>query len=278
MKLKNLIIRNFEGVDRFHASFKDVNLVIGGEIASTILKAIGIVLQNKKLYNESDLDNFTNNTSISARVEIDGAMYSLNVRKIRNKVYYRVRNYENNTMVVVNFYNSIKSSPEEENLAYYKYGEYNMLSKKLGMYKDFLEFYKRKEFVRQTDGVGITRRFYLCLKNYIDNFEKERITQVGNKVIDINNEGNFVAKDGNGKVISNNRLTKKEKILFDYLCFLKINEFWNKMEAIRDYNHIKSPLFLWNILSDKDKNNDLLKKQTEKLKRQLFIFQTKENR
>ena len=41
-----------------------------------------------------------------------------------------------------------------------------------------------------------------------------------------------------------NCLSESDAVLFEYMCYLDINQFWKEIEDIRDFNHTFWPLFI----------------------------------
>ena len=68
-------------------------------------------------------------------------------------------------------------------------------------------------------------------------------------------------------------LSKTEDMLFEYLCFLNVNQFWKKVEAIRDLNHDAWPLFITG-LSDRIGGTEVMSYYLQKalpLDRQVLV-------
>ena len=80
MILKKLAIENFGKIKRFEASFDYQLAVISDLNADEIIKAIGLVTNNKVLSGRSVRQMQTNKTYISAELEIKNEQYLVNAR------------------------------------------------------------------------------------------------------------------------------------------------------------------------------------------------------
>jgi hypothetical protein len=107
---------------------------------------------------------------------------------------------------------------------------------------------------------------------YIQTFEPELINHKKKYKISINNQGRFevVCPGVSGKIY----LSNTEKIMFLYICFLNMTEFWENLEKIRDMHHEKKPILIQNFLEFLDQSTDInaLILRTEQLKRQTIIL------
>ena len=85
----------------------------------------------------------------------------------------------------------------------------------------------------------------------------------------INNTGRFVLKGIPGTV----PLNETGDMLFEYLCFLNVNRFWKKVEAIRNFNHVSWPLLICGLPAFAETGNDKTNylKAALSLNRQLFV-------
>lgn len=69
-------------------------------------------------------------------------------------------------------------------------------------------------------------------------------------------------------------LSETENILFRYLCFLHMAEFWAGFEKLRDLHHEKKPLVIRNFLEflDEAADTSALLARTKKLRRQVILL------
>lgn len=118
-------------------------------------------------------------------------------------------------------------------------------------YADYLLAYKKRDF----DVIKMTNRrrcateksFRRLLNEYIVDFIRKPLCERKNIYFDITFRGQFVAikKIGNEEIRCD--LSASEKTLFDFLCFLEINEFWQTVNGVRDLNYEDKPLILINF-------------------------------
>ena len=82
-------------------------------------------------------------------------------------------------------------------------------------------------------------------------------------------DGSFLTKDVQPRM----DLSATEEILFQYLCFLEVNRFWNEVRKIIGRT-AKKPLFISALPDHIDFCVDLtqLLEQTLELNRQVFLF------
>ena len=273
MIITDLKIKKFNDLDDYVMKFSEISIIKDKSKTNSIVKAIGIVLQNKIMYGDINKLDISNETEIDAVIKIRKDIYNIEVRVKKKGFIYNIK--KNNEIVVDPsfFYNEIRQSQEEERFSYYNVNKDEIMFNRLGMYKDYAYYFKQDEFLEQTDGIGLTRSFSNCLRDYMREFKKEEMNPRPRMEIDINKQGFFVVKNNNGKEIKSNALKEEYRYVFDYLCFININEFWGKMEEIREMDHIKTPL----IISDIDSlvykwDMDFLIKKAIKLGRQIIVF------
>lgn len=88
-------------------------------------------------------------------------------------------------------------------------------------------------------------------------------------------------ENGEFKVLSGDRsmdltlcLSESENILYHYLCFLNLSEFWYGIEQIKNMNHARKPLIISDFLERIDNSIDITDfvDRTRKLGRQTFLM------
>ena len=145
----------------------------------------------------------------------------------------------------------------------------NVYAERFLHYKDPDKYYSPGEFQKLTDGIGTTRIFRAYLSEYIREYEPN-VMPLTEYRIDILSDGRFVGYSAN----SPNTIIKLEDDdirLFDYLCYLNVNDFWDRFEEIRDMNHEKWPMIIDAAdLANVPNFNELLKKSCV-LQRQLIL-------
>lgn len=127
-------------------------------------------------------------------------------------------------------------------------------------YADYLLAYKKRDFdvIKRTNRrrCATEKSFRRLLNEYIVNFIRKPLCERKNIYFDITFRGQFVAikKIGNEEIRCD--LSASEKTLFDFLCFLEINEFWQTVNGVRDLNYEAKPLILINFVERIDESVD----------------------
>lgn len=273
MKILSLRIKNFENIEYYSTIFKEKNLLSYDPGSKSIVKAIGIVLKNPALYGNIEDLVFSEKTQINATIQVEKAIYRIFVRVMNNKFVYLVGRTGIGEIEEDKFYDLISNCPEEEQLSYFEYDTGQELPEKFGKYMDYDYFYSREEFQKQTDGMGVTNTFSKCLREHIKDYEKEKIPGKEKKEIVINKDGNFVVQNKDGKEIKEKNLQDKEKNMLKLVSFISLNEFWEKMEKIRNIHYVEPPVVIINPEQNSAKTNkDFITKKVDQLNRQVFMF------
>ena len=276
MIFKKLKIEHFGKIGLFEISFHKQLTAIFDADTEDIIKAIGLATGNKSLMGNIAGDNISDSTHIVLELEISGITYLITVRGqlYGTKCRYEVINRANNTAAdIPRILRNIQLCEEEESLIYYRYDPKNFYAERFLHYKDPDKYYPDGDFQKRTNGTGMTRSFRAYLAEYIRNYETFNLLSYGHK-IELCSDGRFVgcsAKVYNSPAESVDYVKK----LFDYKCYLDVNDFWSGFEDIRDMNHEKWPM----IVDSEDFNGHLDFKELFKksnLGRQLIIINTSE--
>ena len=72
-------------------------------------------------------------------------------------------------------------------------------------------------------------------------------------------------------------LSESENMLYHYLSFISIADFWSRAEKIRNLNRVNKPLIVSNFLERLDGSIDLseIVRRTNKIDRQVIMFSEK---
>lgn len=245
MILKKLTIENFGKIKRFEASFNSQLAVIPDLNADEIVQAIGLVTNNKALSGLIATQMQADKTYISAELEIKNEQYLINTSGQPQAGTIEYKAYKADSMMSISpdeIFHSIRLCEEEEGLTHFCFDKKNVYAERFLHYKDPDKYYFPGEFQKLTDGAGTTRSFRACLSKYIRDYEPD-VTPLMEYKMGILSDGRFVCYDAN----SPNTITKLEDgdlRLFDYLCYLDVNDFWNSFEEIRDMNHERWPMII----------------------------------
>ena len=104
---------------------------------------------------------------------------------------------------------------------------------KLNQYLHYSDNYKEKEFFYLTNQLGETAVFRAYLRRYIKGFEPEVISKEKGIWLVLDKSGKFKAKHFDGKAYEDTNLCKGDDLIFKYLCYSKLNEFWKGAEELR---------------------------------------------
>ena len=267
MIIKRIRIKDFGKDDRFEVSFDPQLAVLPAPSAKTILKAIGLVLKSRFPVGEKRIA--AAGSEIEAEINLSDKPLLITAAKSSEEAgfVYEVKTADGKRYD--DFYGMIHQCAEEENLTCFAYDRNDRYSDRLLHYKDFEKYYARGQFTELTDGIGNTKVFRSCLNKYINTFAAQDFEPDSPRRMIINDTGQFRLKGPPG----NDKLSEAEDILFEYLCFLNVNQFWEKVEAIRDFNHVTWPLFIGGLPMFRGKTDDnaYYVEKTLAFNRQVFV-------
>lgn len=240
MIIKRIEIEGFDNVDRFEASFGSRFVILPGQIAAAVTGAIGVALKSRILAGEAPGVN--SNTFIRAEIERAGETFSVVAHGSpeTEELIYEVSTENGNRCF--DFFRRIHQSPEEEKLSLFALDRSNRFSDRFMRYKDPEKYFSGDSFKKLTDGIGNTRSFRRCLGNHIRKYAPECPAFNRDCRIVLDKTGRFILESSAGAAPA--AVSGTEDMLFEYLCFLNVNQFWKKVEAIRDINHAAWPLFI----------------------------------
>ena len=121
----------------------------------------------------------------------------------------------------------------------------------LRRYRRAEEYFPEDTFFTDTGGAGCTETFRSYLKEYIDRFVPERFGNERTYLLALDKEGQFKVYSAGHK---KRKLSKPDRTLYHYLCFIHTAEFWQGFERIRNLGYKPKPLIVENRF---DETNDL---------------------
>ena len=280
MFVKKLTVEQFGriGYKTFH--FCDSLNVLAGENTQVVFAALCVALCNRLLRFQVSPYCLMENSRIYAEIEAGGADY------VSESVYCADAPEHCET----NLYCGGRKLTEEERRAvfhvsleeeecsyfvnrydYYRYVPFAELdySKKLAEYRKALQEENRQAFSERTDGAGTTHTFRRELKKFCYGFLPQPIRLEKSLLLTMDEEGVFLAKDERPRI----DLSMTEEVLFQYMCFLKVNHFWSEVQKLMGRT-VKKPLFISALPDHIDYCVDLtqLLEQALELNRQVFLF------
>lgn len=240
--LRDLDIINFGGIKQMRLVFDRRVSVLDKRISLEVLGAIGAVLKIKPLKNLLCRMGCDDRAVFRAGISAHGTDYTVTARCRSGQDGFDCH-VEPAIADENEFYRMIHVLPEEEALSVFGKSTKVSFSLKLLSYLEKEKYYTRDEFLILTEGAGETRLFRKCLRDYIKTYVPEKLPGSKNLIVSVADNGRFFAEnEKTGKVVDD--LNETERMMFEYICFLKVNGFWKGFQEIRDMNHTDLPLFI----------------------------------
>lgn len=207
------------------------------ENAHQIKRIINIICGNKN-------EKLTNGTSFKAKALLD-------------KEYIIKGEYKNDKLTVIctvnnipvnteEYYNLLAATPEIDNLTIFK--ETADYHKRLNKYKESIDNYQTKGLNAFTGGYSLTRSFRGFVHQYLKYFKPIKLFYEKEWVLKPNKKGDFSVFNEKDEILP---LSKSEKIVYKYLCYRLIVDFWLRAEKIRNLNFVAKPLLVQTHLNEK---------------------------
>ncbi len=127
---------------------------------------------------------------------------------------------------------------EEADLCRFRPDPKSPYAQRLKRYKETDRFYPGRCFALLTDGIGCTRTFRACLNEYIKGFEPYPFPGRAEWLVAPKIDGSFVLE---GCGLEKER-GEEIAVLFEFLCFLHVNAFWGRVEALRGCGPVSRPM------------------------------------
>lgn len=145
---------------------------------------------------------------------------------------------------------------------------------KIKCYKDTEKYYPDNSFADVTDGIGTTKTFRSYLKNYIRTYRPQRLREDKEYLLILDNNGEFKITHPNLSIDAMPCLSESENMIYHYLCFLNLSEFWYGIEQIKDIHHVRRPIIISDFVERIDSSIDITEYivRTQKLGRQTFLI------
>ncbi len=272
MIIKKIQIEDFEDVDRLETSFDPQFAVLPSEKSKTIMKALCVALKSRSLTGEKP-DQTNSDAKIEVVIDIAGTAFYINAAVSAGTTGFDHTVKTEDGKICADFYEMIYQCAEEESLCFFTFDKKNRYSDRMRRYKDVEKYYAGGSFAELTDGIGNTRLFRSRLNEYVKSFMREENVFDNDRRMLISDIWKFVLNDS----FDNTALSNKDDVLFEYVCFMEINRFWQELEAIRDLNHVSWPLFISDMpemTSGADQTPSWLK-MTKNLGRQVILLSRK---
>lgn len=261
MYITKLTIKNYGNITVKTLLLKEQTTIITEDFCGEIVSALKLVLG----YNSKS--SYLRNTSIiTAECVTDFLIkveYSGGTLKALN---------EKNKDVTEYYLNIISHNAEEDSLNVFNCFKRQKYPNRLAKYKDIDKYYSMHYFKNLTDGYGTTRSFRAILNDYIKSFKPIKINKDKNYFIHLLPSGEFIVKYGDESIIT--YLNESESVLYHYICFLCLADFWSRAEMMRNINRIDKPIIVSDFLERIDKFINLydVMEMTSQLERQVIII------
>ncbi len=213
--------------------------------------------------------------SFLAVVEIDKTYY-IRGKKDRSSLLFDVSVLAENIECCAEYLEAVRQSEETDSSCFFHRFKRQDYPHRLFKYKDLLKYYPDGDFSTLTNGYGITRSFRGFITDYIKSFKPIKLRNDKDFFLKLSNDGEFNVGylDNDEKVF----LSGSENVLYHYLSFINIADFWSKAEKIRNLNRVNKPLIVSNFLELLEDNIDLSEvvRCTKQIDRQVIIFSEKQ--
>ena len=270
MIIKRITMEDFENIPHFESSFDSRLAVLPLGMENTVLKAIGIILKSDLL--AGDKIYASENMLIQAEISVDECNFMITATKSEDNDGFNIVVEDQYGNTCTDFYDVISQSTEEENLSYFAFDQKNLFSERYKQYKDTEKYYSKDSFSKLTNGIGNTRLFRSCLSSHIKEYNESN-TDNENCWQSVIKESGEVVLNRPSPCLDRNDLSESDAVLFEYLCYLDINQFWKEIEDVRDFNHTFWPLFIHELCARTDEATVLTGyvNKALSLNRQVFI-------
>ena len=244
-------------------------------------KGLSVVKGSAEIYDiiklllgiKEDVRSFYN-IRFFAVVELDKTYY---IRGSKNKgdLLFNVSIFSDETECTEEYFDAIKDANEINAVLFFHRFKRQDFPHKLFRYRDLLKYYPNGDFSAITNGYGTTRSFRGFITDYIKHFKPIRLRANKDLFLKLSTDGEF-----NVGFINNNDkvfLSESENMLYHYLSFISIADFWSRAEKIRNLNRVNKPLIVSNFLERLDNSIDLseIVRRTNKIDRQVIMFSEK---
>ena len=276
MNIRKLKIENCGYIQCFEAVFRSDFIALGGINSETVASAIKLLIGGR-LSKKEELLFRTDTAKLYAEVAFGHEeIYSVEIRGSSQTGSPEFRALKPDTQEdrTREYQRLILQSREEESSNIFSDFKKQGYPHKIKHYKDLEKYYPDNSFAEVTDGIGTTKTFRSYLKNYIRTYEPQRLRNDKEYLLILNNNGEFQVTHPNLSTDAIPCLSESEEILYHYLCFLSLSEFWYGIEQIKDMNHVRRPLLVTDLTERLDSAIDISDHmaRTRKLGRQTFLI------
>lgn len=206
-----------------------------------------------------------------AVVEIDKTYY-IRGSKNRGELLFNVSVCSDDSECTEEYFDIVRDAEEIDSGIFFHRFKRQDYPHKLFKYRDLLKYYPNGDFSALTNGYGTTRSFRGFITDYIKHFKPIKLREGKELFLKLSSDGEF-----NVGYLSNEEkvfLSESENVLYHYLSFISVADFWSKAEKIRNLNRVNKPLIVSNFLERLDDSIDLseIVRRTNEIDRQVIMF------
>lgn len=261
--IKKIVIEKNGKIIERHNFGETVDLARGTEVYHIIKFLLGIYEPVKSPHN----------IRFFAIVEAEHT-YCVRGRKDKGESDFTASIYKENedTNLAEEYFNLVRQNPELDSVLFFNRFKSQDFPHKLLKYKDLLKYYPNGDFGALTNGYGPTRSFRGFISNYIKHYKPLRLRENKEMYLKLSQDGEFrVGRLDNDEDVY---LSESENILYHYLSFISIADFWTRAEKIRNLNCVTKPLVVLNFIEFLDESiriSDIMH-LSKKSGRQIILF------
>lgn len=215
------------------------------------------------------------NIRFLAVVELD-EIYYIQGSKKKGELLFDVSVCSEKSNCTEEYFDIVRETKEIDSALFFHRFKRQDFPHKLFKYRDLLKYYPNGDFSTLTNGYGTTRSFRWFITDYIKHFKPIKLRDDKELFLKLSSDGEFNV----GYLNSDEKvfLSESEKVLYHYLSFISIADFWFRAEKIRNLNYVNKPLIVSNFLERLDGSIDLseIVCRTNKIDRQVIMFSEKQ--
>lgn len=276
MNIRKLKIEHFGSISCFEAVFHSDLIVISGRNSEIIASAVKL-LTGGRLSKQENFLFCSDTVRLSAEVELDREeIYYIEIKDSAQTglPVFRALKPDAHEDHTEEYFMRVRQSGEEEISNIFSDFKNRRYPHKIKCYMDTEKYYPNGNFGDITDGIGTTKTFRSYLKNYIRTYKPQCLRKGKEYLLILDNNGEFRVTHPKLPVDTVPNLSESENILYHYLCFLNLSEFWYGIEQIKDIHYVPRPLIISAFVERIDSSIDITDfiVRTRKLGRQTFLM------
>lgn len=217
------------------------------------------------------------NLRFLAVVELDKTYY-IRGRKNKGELLFDVSVCSDDSECTEEYFDIVRKAEEIDSGIFFHRFKRQDYPHKLFKYRDLLKYYPNGDFSALTNGYGTTRSFRGFMTDYIKHFKPIKLREGKELFLKLSSDGEFnVGYLGSDEKVF---LSESEQVLYHYLSFISVADFWSGAEKIRNLNRVNKPLIVSNFLERLDDSIDLseIVRRTNEIDRQVIMFSQRKGR